>query len=278
MLRFASCLVLFSLLSVEPALAEIYRWTDAQGRLHFTEDLSQVPADQRERARNRTRESRPDALQVYAPPARSAPTRAATRRGAPIRIPFHRQGTVMWVEAVVNEQHRVPFLIDTGASGVFIPAGMVAEIGIPVRADTPRVNVTTANGLARYPLVKLDSVELGAARVNGLEATVNPTMNIGLLGGSFFNNFRYSVDTAAGVITLVPNEGVRAGEAADQWRSRFREIHRSIERLETYLTDRKVTRSNQRVELESNLLALRDQLRELEGEANHAGVPQSWRR
>jgi hypothetical protein len=103
-------------------------------------------------------------------------------------------------------------------------------------------------------------------------------MNIGLLGGSFFNNYRYSVDTAAGVITLVPNEGVRAGEASDQWRARFRDLHRDIERLENYLEEREITRSERRVELESNLLELRDALRALEIEANHAGVPKTWRR
>jgi len=277
MLRFASCLALMSVLWVEPAVAEIYRWTDAEGRLHFTQDLNQVPADQREQARTHADEDRPGALQLYEAPDRSAPARTV-RGDGPIRIPFQRQGTVMWVEAVVNGQHRVPFLIDTGASGVSMPAAVVRDIGIAVRSNTPRVNVSTANGMARYPLVKLDSIELGEARVEGLEATVNPTMNIGLLGGSFFNNFRYSVDTAASVITLVPNESVRAGAAADQWRSRFREIHRSIERLETYLTDREISRPNERVELESNLLTLRDELRDLEIEANHAGVPQSWRR
>jgi clan AA aspartic protease (TIGR02281 family) len=275
--RFALALALLLFLQAESALAEIYRWTDAQGQLHFTEDLNQVPPDQREQARKRPPADRPDALQLYVPPARPAPSQG-TRTGAAIQIPFQREGTVMWVEAVVNERHRVPFLIDTGASGVSIPADVVRRIGIPVRSDTPRVTVSTANGMVRYPLVKVDSIQLGAARVNGLEATVNPTMNIGLLGGSFFNNYRYSVDTAASVITLVPNEGVRAGEAADQWRARFREILRSIERLETYLAEREITRSSQRVELETNLLELRDELRQLEIEANHAGVPKSWRR
>lgn len=276
MLRLGLCLVLL-LLWVETAAAEIYRWTDTEGRLHFTEDLSQVPADQRKQARSRPGEDRRDPLQRYALPPRNAPNRGA-RREEPIRIPFHREGMVMWVEAVVNERHRVPFLIDTGASGISLPASVVAELGIRVRPDTPRVNVSTANGLARYPLVKLDSVQLGAARVNNLEATVNPSMNIGLLGGSFFNNYRYSIDTAAGVITLVPNEGVRAGEAADQWRSRFREIHRSIERLETHLANRNITRANRRTELESNLREFRDELQSLEIEANHARVPASWRR
>jgi len=276
MLYLARTLVLGWILWSGSAFAEIYQWTDAQGRLHFTEDLSRVPPDQRGDARKAAASERPDALQRYAPPARSAPA-ASARRNEPIRIPFQREGTVMWVEAIVNDRHRVPFLIDTGASGISLPADVVRDLGIPIRSDTPRVTVNTANGRARYPVVELDSVQLGPARVHSLEATVNPTMNIGLLGGSFFNNYRYSVDTAASVITLVPNEHVRAGEAADQWRARFRELHRSIDRLETYLEDREVTRANRREELESNLLGLRNELRELEIEANHAGVPKAWR-
>jgi aspartyl protease family protein len=277
MLRFALPALLLSLLWVEPADAEIYRWTDEQGLLHFTEDLNQVPVDQRRQAKSRPADDRPEALQIFTTPEERTALRGA-RSDGPIHIPFHRQGTVMWVEAMVNERHRVPFLIDTGASGVSLPESVATRIGIAVRPDTPRVDVSTANGIARYPLVKLDSVQLGDARVNGLEATVNPTMNIGLLGGSFFNNYRYSVDTAAGVITLVPNEGVRAGEASDQWRARFRDLHRDIERLENYLEEREITRSERRVELESNLLELRDALRALEIEANHAGVPKTWRR
>ena len=183
----------------------------------------------------------------------------------------------MRVEAIVNERHRVPFLIDTGASGVSLPSDVVSRLGIPIRSDTPRVTVSTANGLVRFPLIELDSVQLGGARVEGLSATVNPTMSIGLLGGKFFNNYKYSVDAAAGVITLVPNDGVRAGAAADQWRERFRELHSAISRLETHLGGNGITRKNRRNELESNLAALKQKLHALELEANHAHVPHSWR-
>ena len=34
----------------------------------------------------------------------------------------------------------VPFLIDTGASGVSLPSEVVAQIGIPIRPDTPRAD------------------------------------------------------------------------------------------------------------------------------------------
>jgi hypothetical protein len=45
----------FCVLVAHPAESEIYRWTDAQGNLHFTSDLSQVP--KRYRAQSATSES-----------------------------------------------------------------------------------------------------------------------------------------------------------------------------------------------------------------------------
>jgi clan AA aspartic protease (TIGR02281 family) len=258
------------------APADIYRWTDPEGNLHFTEDLSQVPPQYREQAVRRPPSDSRGALQTYTPPASPEP-QAAPRSGDVIHIPFERRGTLMWVNALVNDRQRVPFLIDTGASGVSLPSGVVAELGIRIRPDTPRMTVSTANGYVRVPIVEIDSIQLGNARVEGLQAAVNPTMDVGLLGGTFFNNYRYSVDIAASVITLEPNEGVRGGAASEQWRRRFRDLRGSIGRLEAYLDDRTITRPNKRRELEANLAALKEDLRNLEIEANRAGVPQSWR-
>lgn len=276
MSRIALVVALLALLQAGAASAEIYRWTDAEGNLHFTEDLSQVPSQYREQAVRRPPSGSKGALQTYTSPASVEP-RSAVRSRDVIHIPFERRGTLMWVTAVVNNRHSIPFLIDTGASGVSLPSGVVDQLGIRIRPDTPRVTVSTANGYVRVPVVKLDSVQLGGARVEGLYATVNPAMNVGLLGGSFFNNFKYSVDIAAGVITLAPNEGVRGGAAADQWRERFHDLRVSIDRLEVYLEDRTITRSNRRRELEANLAALKEDLTNLEIEANRAGVPKSWR-
>jgi clan AA aspartic protease (TIGR02281 family) len=269
MTRLALLLALLAVLHVGAASAEIYRWTDPEGNLHFTENLSQVPSEHREQALRRPPSGSRGALQTYTPPADLEPG-AAVRSRDVVHIPFERRGTLMWVNAMVNDRHPVPFLIDTGASGVSLPSEVVAQLGIRIRPDTPRVTVSTANGYVRVPVVKIDSVQLGNARVEGLQATVNPSMSVGLLGGSFFNNYKC-------VITLVPNEGVRGGAAAEQWRERFHDLRASIDRLEGYLADRTITRPNRRRELETNLETLKEDLRSLEIEANHAGVPKSWR-
>ena len=121
-----------------------------------------------------------------------------------IEIPFTRLGSLMRVDARVNDLVTVPFLIDTGASGVSIPHSYAAKLGVRVRPDTPQIRVTTANGVVARPLIALQSIEIAGARVENLTATLDPGLDFGLLGGSFFNNYVYRVDAARSMITLAP--------------------------------------------------------------------------
>ena len=69
-----------------PARAEIYRWTDAQGRIHFTERIEQVPPEHRNAARESASASRAaDRVHTYSGsptdrPAAPAPGRRPARR------------------------------------------------------------------------------------------------------------------------------------------------------------------------------------------------------
>ena len=212
-----------------PARGEIYRWTDAQGRIHFTERIDQVPAEHRAAARERAAASAPDRVHTYSGSASDAPAAPAPVRGSrrEIEIPFTRMGSLMRVDASVNDVVTVPFLIDTGASGVSIPSSYAAKLGVRIRPDTPHVQVTTANGVVARPLISLRSIEIAGARVENLSATIDPGLDFGLLGGSFFNNYVYRVDAARAVITLAPNDQMRGGLDEAQWRERFRSANRS---------------------------------------------------
>jgi clan AA aspartic protease (TIGR02281 family) len=269
---------------------EIYRWTDDQGRLHFSQDIRKVPPDKRVEAKRQAKQ-RPkhDPLQFYGTPSsggsgggRDAGPAAFTRqtlgsgRGT-MRIPFERHGTLMRVEVLLNGRVRAPFFIDTGASGVSIPWSVAQRLGIQITHDTPRIQVRTANGVVAEPLVQLSSVQLGPARVENLEAAVSGSMEIGLLGGAFFNNYVYQVDAAAGVITLKPNAHVRGGMNPTQWRERFDKIREPLQRLEAYLEEGGFTDEGRVRELEQHREQLRAALDELEREANKAGVPRGWR-
>ena len=263
------------------AAAEIYRWVDAEGQLHFAQSLDQVPPDMRravlETAQKKA-EGGPDPLQRFSEttpaPARIAPPTYQAHSTS--RIAYERHGTLMKVVARLNDRIDVPFYVDTGASGISLPAEYVTRLGIQVNSSTPRVQVFTANGTISEPVVKIASVQLGSSRVEGLHATVSSVMQIGLLGGSFFNHFIYGVDAAQGIITLERNEAMRSGLREDEWRERFRSVRTPLLELEAYLESTDIKRSGRMAQLLEHRGRLRANLRKLETEAQRAGVPEAW--
>lgn len=281
--------VLLSALLAGSASAEIYRWTDSEGRLHFTERLEQVPLDQREAAvesvmRSSEPEPAPDPLdepfesETWEPERAQPPVaRLRAQRSNQVIVPFVREGTLMRVDAVLNDTVQAPFLVDTGASGVSLPSELAQQLGIRVRPDTPHIRVVTANGVVTRPVVRLDAVEIGGARVEGLYATLNPSMDIGLLGGAFFNNFIYRVDAGAGTITLTPTDLLRGGMGEGDWRRRFRSLIDPLTRLNEHLASDVVRRQAEKERLEQRRRELEGALEELQTEANRLDVPHAWR-
>jgi clan AA aspartic protease (TIGR02281 family) len=276
------------------AEGEIYRWTDSAGGVHFSHEISDVPEAQRDAAMRGTRPGGPSRLQTFGEGGDAGPAPAAApnfeallapapqrrsaslARGGEVRIPFVKHGTLMMVMVRLNDSVEAPFLIDTGASGISIPDRVARDLGIRIDADTPRMQVQTASGIVAEPLVELDSVQVGGARVEHLGALVNSAMEVGLLGGTFFNNFVYQVDAAQGVITLRTNDGVRGGLSESQWRERFGQMRDEIDRLALYIDEQDAS-DGRLAQLHRNLAALRGELEALDREATLAGVPQNWR-
>jgi clan AA aspartic protease (TIGR02281 family) len=261
------------------AHGEVYRWTDAEGRLHFTGNLEQVPPDQREAARRgaEAATTRTERVHRYSGASSTPHGRAPRAQRDEIEIRFARVGSLMRVEAMVNDLVRVPFLIDTGASGVSIPSAYVEKLGIRVRPDTPHVQVTTANGVVARPVIPLRAVEVGGARVENLMAVVDPGLEFGLLGGAFFNNYVYRVDAARSVITLSRNHDIRGGLSQPEWREQFRRWTEPLQRLEDYLREHPQLEANERAALAARQQELEQGLSELERQADELGVPRIWR-
>jgi clan AA aspartic protease (TIGR02281 family) len=266
------------LLAAPAAGGEIYRWTDARGNVHFTEDLSQVPPAQRAAAEEaaQRRAAAPSRLQTYEAPA-SRPRPAAFTGRRVLHVPFVKRGGAMLVQVRINDRVTAPFLVDTGASDVAIPAAVAARAGIRVDPDAPRALYQTANGLVSKPLVTLESVEVGEARMEDVRGSISDSMEVGLLGGTFFNNFTFQIDPAASVLTLIRNDRVRRGLSERQWRDRFREVRGKLERVERYLGENELTRDDRVAQLEDARDRLARDLETLEREADRADVPHGWR-
>jgi clan AA aspartic protease (TIGR02281 family) len=260
-----------------PARADIYRWTDAQGRPRFTQDLSQVPGEQRAEAeRSAWKETRSSEAASSAALAHAAPV-TRVRPGRAIEIPFEKQGSAMIVYVRINDAVTAPFLVDTGASDVVVPGHVARAAGIRVTRDTPRQSYQTANGMIDSPIVTLASVEVGGARVENLSGSLSDSMPVGLLGGSFFNNFTFQIDPAANLITLLPNAHVRAGANQAEWRERFHELRQEIAAIDAHTAGAPLL-NEERVRLfAQKRAALEAELEALDREATAAGVPQAWR-
>lgn len=276
--------VLAALLLSGPAAGEIYRWTDEQGQVHFTQDLSQVPPGHRSRAREEAQRGATGGTLVRseasAPPARLAEQGRGAREVTRVRV--QRAGTSMQVVALLNGRVRAPFIVDTGASDVVIPRWVADELGIVVTERTRTQLYQTANGVVEEPVVRLDSVDLGGAVAEDVAASLSSSMPVGLLGLSFFNRFHYQVDPQQGVITLAPNDLaeaglLRGGRSEAEWRVQFRQLLQRRSRVEVRSSRLTPAHSRLLEELAEERERIDGQLEELEIEADRARVPRSWR-
>jgi clan AA aspartic protease (TIGR02281 family) len=289
MRRIASCCLVAALLAAAPAAAEIYRWTDADGRVHFTQDLSQVPAPYRSQAEQGAKQ--PDAssrVQTFsrgspaAPAAPAPPAAGATGKDAPVwRIPVQRAGTGMVVAVRINNEVTAPFLIDTGASDVLVPLSVATRLGLDLDESRTK-RYATANGVVEHPVVMLRSVSVGGATVENVPASVSPDMDLGLLGLSFFNHFTYNIDAAAGVVTLRRNDlaesgQIRGGRSEAQWRSEYAGLRARLAEVDHDARRLPASRSREAARLEAERAEIDRQLSLLEAEADGAHVPMSWR-
>ncbi len=282
-------LLVLSIAIAGPVSAEIFKWMDEAGRLHFAQDLSQVPTRFRSQAAGGAiQEGEGNVIQHYEPSPASLRTRRPDRRtgragrSKPFyRIRVQKAGSTMKVNVRLNDEVTAPFYIDTGASDVLLPAWVARELGLDLEGARTGY-YGTANGVVQQSLVTLDSVDLGGARAEHVPASVSETMSVGLLGLSFFNHFEYRVDPGAGVVTLRPNGlveagRIRGGRSADQWKAEFRRIAERRRAIERTLEEINPNWARRRAELNEALEEVDRQRRLLEGEADDAHVPMQWR-
>jgi clan AA aspartic protease (TIGR02281 family) len=285
-----SALALVAVLVAPGARAEIYSWTDSEGRTHYTQDLQGVPPEHRGPARERALEDDgPSRVQGFeSPPAAVARPRGVQRAlaaGGPGRthyIPLERAGNGMVVPVRLNGRVVAPFLIDTGASYVLIPEAVAEEAGLLVGPDTRKMQFSTANGVVEQAVVMLDTVELGSASATEVPASISPSLPIGLLGLSFFNRFTYQVDAANGVLTLVENDlatsgSLLGGRSESQWRGEFEAMRQRLAAVEAQRDAAPSTHGRMVTELDEMEKALERELEQLETEADDARVPDAWR-
>ena len=185
-----------------PALAELYKWTDAAGVVYYTADLASIPAAFRDSA---TLISTPQARP--AAPAPSEPAGLRVTPGAPITAEARLNGVPLTL------------IVDTGADRTVIAPEVLERAGLGGQSGRP-VQVVGITGVSTATLVIVPMLDVAGARIGPLMVIAHalpPSLRAmrlegsgeistggvdGLLGRDVLDAFTLSVDTASGRATL----------------------------------------------------------------------------
>ncbi|MGE0482120.1 MAG: aspartyl protease family protein [Phycisphaerae bacterium] len=105
--------------------------------------------------------------QLDSPPPDGRPER--TELGAPQRVPFSLDRGKIVVEARVNGRGPFPFVLDTGAGANILNQDLADELGLETTGKTKVGDPTNPESISAT-IVRLDSIQLGDARFEGLRA------------------------------------------------------------------------------------------------------------
>jgi clan AA aspartic protease (TIGR02281 family) len=170
--------------------AEMIRWVDDGGIVHFTDSLKEIPEKFRAKV---TR------LKTSGQAAAAVPDDKAL-------VKFQKQDELMVVQATINDRVPVKFVVDTGASHTTISQAVAQQLQINLATASTGMPFQTANGVIEAPLVKVASLEVGGFIVKDLTVVVHdifPDPDIaGLLGLNFLSQFHLGIDSKNGIVYL----------------------------------------------------------------------------
>ncbi|MBI3089064.1 MAG: retroviral-like aspartic protease family protein [Candidatus Tectomicrobia bacterium] len=185
-------------LGVTSSSAEIYKWVDPDGGVHFS---NTAPPSRGQRGVEVRREAPSD-------PAGSVPALPARRSAGNVTLSFEREGGAIVIPAVVNDRHPARFIIDTGATYTVISTEFARRLRQETPGEPRRVILQTASGSIEAPLIQLASIRIRDAEVRQVPTavhTINAGGNItGVLGLSFLSAFRVTIDHETGSLSLEP--------------------------------------------------------------------------
>ena len=148
--------------------------------------------------------------------------------------------------------------------------------------------MATVSGYILAPFVTLRSVRVGKAELENVEAVIYtmPSGGDGLLGNSFLNKFRVTLDSIQGKMSLVSMKGVPSpdrpgGYGRDFWVGQFRFYRGYLEILKKLKTNYE-SRGTESARTELNRINIavqyfENQIDEWDRKASFAGVPRHWR-
>ena len=282
-MKYPILIVLTLVVALTLVHGEMFRWVDEKGTVHFADDLSNVP--EKYRSDTETRKTPKEAGAPEKSPDKAPPVAASVVGSEEIVIPLYRRHELWLAEVVLNGRVKRHFILDSGASFTLINWQTANELGFVVDEYTPFIPVATVSGQIMTPLVTLKSVQVGGAELENVEALIYnmPSENAGLLGNSFLNRFKVTIDTVNEKLVLSGSEGPPSldrpgGLGRDYWVGQFRYYGRIVSELKSLKAKMEARGGQSELNRVNNAIRyFENQLGELERRASHAGVPRNWR-
>lgn len=179
--------------------AEVYKWVDANGTIHYSQDRNTLPKGAVAPAPGR--EVKP--VEVFEFQKHDAADPRPAAQSYTIYMNPVAGGNHI-VQVQINGRATVPMMLDTGASDVVITRAAAQRAGITERDVRGSQRYSTANGVVEQPAITLRELRVGDATVKMVRGSISDSMEIGLLGQSFLRNFEYSIRGSQ--LILVPRE------------------------------------------------------------------------
>ncbi len=179
-----------------PARAQTLRWSDDQGNIHYSEGIDSVPERFRSRATRLLMPNAPTAVAAPVTPGESNET-----------VITFEPGKRIYVNARINGSGAARLILDTGADRTVIAPRALAAAGISNRSASASGQIRGATGSAAVQAYDIESLQVGNAKV-GKMLVVSHDIDVsdsdGLLGRDFLDQFKVTIDSGAGKVTLGP--------------------------------------------------------------------------
>src|SRR5437667_10831769 len=137
-----------------PAAAQLYRWTDGEGTVHYTADLDAIPPAHRAAAQLLSApQPRP------APPPGPEPTVLRAGSGAPITVAARLNGVPLTL------------VVDTGADRTVLSPSAIERAGLGGQSGRP-VQIVGATGVTTADLVTVPHLDVDGGRIGQVAVIV----------------------------------------------------------------------------------------------------------
>ena len=286
---FAKLALIFFLLTgfATMSIAGIFSYRDDKGAIHFTDDLNKIPKEVRESEKGVSKHLESRGSHRVVPNSsqkKSIELPGYLSTGQEIQIPLIPvNGGNFLVDTVLNGRVKARLMLDTGASLVTLTELIGKKLGVSSYSSSAELPFSTAGGEEWMPLLSLDTVAIGSAKAQLVEASINSHIKDidGLLGMSFLGDFRFEIDRTNKLLTLKPAqksyEVLWGGRSGNWWKGRFEHYETIIKNYAARAGFLKRNGHPKAPNLENTVKFYESLRHRLQLKASRVGLPENFR-